>query len=66
MVTRQARLDDFPSEPERPANQLFDLLCEDHCGTYMLPFGCRWDGDKWWNDQTGEAIVATVVGWRPR
>jgi hypothetical protein len=66
MVTRQARLDDFPSAPERPANRVFELLCEDHCGTYALPFSCRWEDDKWRNHETGEVVVARVIGWRLR
>jgi hypothetical protein len=66
MVTRQARLSEFPSQPERGAGQLFELLCEDNRGTYSLPFGCRWRDDKWWNEQTGEVVEATVIGWRPQ
>jgi hypothetical protein len=64
MVARQARLDGFPSEPERGEKQRFDLLCEDHCGTYTLPFGCYWCDGKWRNEQTGEIVEAKVIGWR--
>jgi hypothetical protein len=38
MVTRQQRLDDFDSVGEPPAGELMELLCEDHNGTYVLPF----------------------------
>ena len=64
MATRQARLDEFPSQPERAAGQVFELLCADHCGTYRLPFACCWRDGKWWNAQTGEIVEATVIGWR--
>src|SRR3979490_2902986 len=49
MATRQARLDAFPSDAERPDGQVFEILCEDHVGTYMLPFLCRWRDDDWWS-----------------
>jgi hypothetical protein len=65
MVTRQDRLEDFPSSP-RAADQVFDLLCEDHCGTYTLPFGCCWRDEQWRNAKTGKPIQAEVVGWRLR
>ena len=64
MVTRQARLDEFPSQPERAAGRMFELLCEDHCGTYTLPFACSWRDGKWWNAQAGEIVDVTVIGWR--
>jgi hypothetical protein len=38
MATRQKRLDDFDSNGEPPAGELMELLCEDHNGTYVLPF----------------------------
>jgi hypothetical protein len=38
MVTRQQRLDDFDSAGEPPADEPMELLCEDHNGTYVLPF----------------------------
>jgi hypothetical protein len=66
MVTRQARLEDFPSGDARAADQVFDLLCEDHCGTYTLPFGCCWRDGGWRNAKTGKPIQAKVAGWRLR
>ena len=42
MVTRQQRLDQFGSDGEPPVGELMELLCEDHNGTYALPFPCRW------------------------
>jgi hypothetical protein len=38
MVTRQQRIDEFGSDGEPPAGELMELLCEDHNGTYALPF----------------------------
>jgi len=38
MVTRQQRLNDFESNGQPPAGELMELLCEDHNGTYVLPF----------------------------
>ena len=64
MATRQARLDAFPSDAERPDGQVFEILCEDHVGTYLVPFPCRWRGDDWTNADTGERIEVAVVGWR--
>jgi hypothetical protein len=39
-------------------------LCEDHNGTYLLPFLCQWRDDGWHDAKTGRLIEATVVGWR--
>jgi hypothetical protein len=37
MATRDHRLGEFEHGPP-PANQPLQLLCEDHNGTYLLPF----------------------------
>jgi hypothetical protein len=64
MATRQERLGAFPSGHERPEGQLFELLCEDHIGTYVLPFLCYWTDDAWCSIDTNSKIDADVVGWR--
>jgi len=64
VATRQARLDQFPNDPARAAGTAFELLCEDHNGTYLLPFLCDWREDGWHNTETGQLVDATVVGWR--
>jgi hypothetical protein len=64
MATRQARLNAFPNETERPQGQVFEILCEDHVGTYALPFLCVWRDGEWWSAESGERIEAKVVGWR--
>jgi len=61
LVTRQERIDDFIHEGSPPTDQLFQILCEDHVGTYVIPFPCRRHMGRRKNQQR---IEATVVGWR--
>jgi hypothetical protein len=63
MVTREKRLADFSSAPPTESITL-KLLCEDHSGTYVLPYPCRWTGDAWINAKSRHHIVAKVLGWR--
>jgi hypothetical protein len=42
-----------------------ELLCEDYMGAYIVPFPCHRAANAWRNSQTGEIILADVVGWRP-
>lgn len=46
--------------------QPLELLCEDHVGTYVLPFLCQWTNTDWQSVESGQRIEATVIGWRPR
>jgi hypothetical protein len=62
MATRDHCLAEFNQGPP-PAGKPLWLLCEDHNGTYMLPFKCEWRDGTWYGN--GRAIEATVVGWRP-
>jgi hypothetical protein len=64
MVTRQARLAEFPNPIDREGGVAFEILCEDHNGTYQLPFLCHWTAGEWRSCTTGEAIDAKVIGWR--
>jgi hypothetical protein len=66
MATRQERLDAFTHDGDPAADRAFELLCEDHVGTYVLPFLCRWTNGAWQSVETGERIQATVIGWRTR
>jgi hypothetical protein len=66
MVTRQERLDGFAHDGDPPVDQPLELLCEDHVGTYVVPFLCRWTTTDWHNVETGQRIEATVIGWRPK
>ena len=64
MATRQERIDAFDHEGSPPAGDPLEILCEDHVGTYVLPFLCRWDGGMWKSIETGSRIEAAVIGWR--
>ena len=66
MATRQQRIDEFTHDGAPPADQPLEILCEDHVGTYLVPFPCRWTGDNWTNADSGERIEAAVIGWRAR
>lgn len=64
MATREKRLAQFDGNGAPPPDQPVEVLCEDHSGTYQLPFACRWIDGQWRNDRTGGMVEATVVGWR--
>jgi hypothetical protein len=49
-----------------PMDLPLELLCEDHIGTYVLPFLCRWSAGIWLSVSTGSRIEVAVVGWRAR
>src|SRR6202163_4176067 len=66
MATRQERIDAFTHDGVPPADQSFELLCEDHVGTYVIPFLCRWSSGAWHSVDTSSPIEARVVGWRVR
>jgi hypothetical protein len=63
MATRQDRLNEF-SQATPPSGEALELLCEDHSGTYLLPFLCQWNDGVWRNSKTGATIEANVLGWR--
>jgi hypothetical protein len=64
MATRQERIDAFCHDRVPPADQPLELLCEDHVGTYTIPFLCRWRNSVWQSLETDKRIEATVLGWR--
>jgi hypothetical protein len=64
MATRAGRLAEFTTDQEPRAAADIELLCEDHNGTYVLPFPCHRRGGAWFNSKTGEAVAGAVVGWR--
>jgi hypothetical protein len=66
MATRQQRLNAFLHDGDPPMDRRLELLCEDHVGTYVIPFPCRWTSKFWQSAETGERILATVLGWRAR
>ena len=65
MATREYRLNEFRQDAP-PSRRRIELLCEDHNGTYAVPFACEWADGVWRNALTGAAIDASVVGWRLR
>jgi hypothetical protein len=64
ILARQKRLAAFPGTGTPPAAKACELLCEDHVGTYTLPYPCVWADGSWRSIATGEPVVAGVVGWR--
>jgi hypothetical protein len=66
MATRERRLAEFDGEGEPPPDRPVQVLCEDHSGTYQLPFACRFVDGAWRNAESGSTVEATVVGWRLR
>jgi hypothetical protein len=66
MATREERVREFAQGGGPPGDQRLELLCEDHNGTYVLPFPCRWSGGTWRNAISGHPIEAQVLGWRLR
>jgi hypothetical protein len=66
MATRQERIGAFTHDGAPPADQPLELLCEDHVGTYVVPFLCRWKSGVWQSVATSTPIEVTVLGWRAR
>jgi hypothetical protein len=64
MATRQDRIDAFTHDRPPPTDQPLEVLCEDHVGTYVIPFLCRWRNGAWQSLDTDKSIEATVLGWR--
>lgn len=64
MVTRNTRLKDFTTYGYPDTGLPVQALAEDHVGTYILPFLCERINGEWRNESTGEAIEASIIGWR--
>lgn len=64
MATREKRMAQFDGSGSPPPDQLVEVLCEDHSGTYQLPFACRFVDGYWRNEESGSTVEATVIGWR--
>lgn len=63
MATKDARIAEFTTANEPPADDPVRILCEDNVGTYVVPFPCVCRDGKWFNAKTGQAIEAKVLGW---
>jgi hypothetical protein len=66
MATYAARTAEFITDRLPQPDLNVEVLCSDHCGTYALPFSCRWSDGHWRNGKTGDVLDANVVGWRER
>jgi hypothetical protein len=47
MATREDRIREFAQNGMPPAGISLEVLCEDHCGTYILPFPRQWSDGTW-------------------
>lgn len=65
MVLRADRIADFISDRLPSEAAEVQLLCEDHVGTYVLPFLCVSTEGGWANAATNAMVSADVLGWRP-
>jgi putative tryptophan/tyrosine transport system substrate-binding protein len=61
MAARQERIDAFIHEGSPPADQPLEILCEDHVGTYVIPFLCQWTEGTWQNAKTHRRIEARTL-----
>ncbi len=66
MATREERLAEFTTDGPPAARVPVQLLCEDHRGTYVLPFACIRTETGWHNAVSGDRIEVTVLGWRAK
>ena len=64
MGNRKYRLSEFITDRDPPSDLAVQVICEDHVGTYLLPFLCKRDPQSWRNMGTGKVIEADVIGWR--
>ncbi len=64
MATRDKRLAEFNGQGDPPPDLAVQVLCEDHSGTYQLPFLCQFVDNEWRSTTTGNLVEARVVGWR--
>ncbi len=64
MPDRSSRLAQFNQDTNPDTGEAVQVLCEDHIGTYTLPFLCRRTPDAWINIMTAMPIETVVIGWR--
>ena len=63
MKRREARLVEF-SQGIPKENRPLQIICEDQCGTYVIPYPCQWSEGAWRKVGSAKTIEATVIGWR--
>ena len=64
MVQHADRLADFITNSDPAPEITVEVLCQDHVGTYTLPFLCSMSEHGWVNAMTSQPIETKVVGWR--
>ena len=64
MVQHADRLADFITNRDPAPEIMVEALCQDHVGTYTLPFLCSLTERGWVNATTYLPIETDVVGWR--
>jgi hypothetical protein len=62
MVTRRNRLNDFITHGDPAPDYPVQVLCEDHIGTYLIPFPCHRTNGTERNQATGEIIAGRTIG----
>jgi hypothetical protein len=62
MATRRERLSEF-NQSLPPIGKPVQLLCEDHCGTYVAPFVCERRDGAWYKIGASKPVEANVIGW---
>ena len=64
LMDRCTRLAQFNTDTLPSEGAAVQLLCEDHIGTYTLPFLCLRSENGWVDAETSSPIDAGVLGWR--
>ena len=62
MATRQERIAEFDTGAVPETGAPMELLCEDHVGTYTLPFLGIFKDAHWRNAKTMEPLDAADMG----
>ena len=65
MSSLTKRLSEFNTNAPPPEEMPVELLCRDKNGTYTIPYICCLYDEEWWNFETDETVMASIVGWRP-
>ena len=65
MATRESRIAEFNTGVPLGSEHV-ELLCEDHNGTYKLPFEGKFENGEWLNANSSKVLEVTVVGWRAK
>jgi hypothetical protein len=56
MASREYRLAEF-NQGQPPPGKALQVLCEDHNGTYLLPFKCEYRSGAWYNAEKKSALA---------